>query len=141
MNRERVGKALELLNEGLRPFVDRELKGVHGNEWEDVAKEGQPPERGRGRAGGTPTPQKFHFDTQGLLAVLWNQWNVVFAKSAQQTRLSSPGRVCRRSLSRRSRGDSSVLSYWTWFGLPAMRTESLRRSCSTYPAWPGPRSK
>ena len=46
-NRERIGKALDLLNEGLRPFVERELKGVHGNKWEDVAREGQPPERGK----------------------------------------------------------------------------------------------
>ena len=77
-NRERVGKALDLLNEGLRPFVERELKGVHGNKWEDVAREGQPPERGKETQG---RDQKFHFDTQGLLAVLWNQWNVVFAKT------------------------------------------------------------
>ena len=79
-NRERIGKALDLLNEGLRPFVERELKGVHGNKWEDVAREGQPPERGKGRPAKAGTPA-FHFDTQGLLAVLWNQWNVVFAKT------------------------------------------------------------
>ena len=88
-NRERIGKALDLLNEGLRPFVERELKGVHGDKWEDVAREGQPPERGKKKPakagtpagppkGGTPA---FHFDTQSLLAVLWNQWNVVFAKT------------------------------------------------------------
>ncbi len=35
-NRERVGKALDLLNEGLRPFVERELKAVHGNKWEEA---------------------------------------------------------------------------------------------------------
>ena len=79
-NRERIGKALDLLNEGLRPFVERELKGVHGNKWEDVAREGQPPERGKKNPAKAGTPA-FHFDTQGLLAVLWNQWNVVFAKT------------------------------------------------------------
>ncbi len=79
-NRERIGKALDLLNEGLRPFVERELKGVHGDKWEDVAREGQPPERGKGRPAKAGTPA-FHLDTQGLLAVLWNQWNVVFAKT------------------------------------------------------------
>ena len=47
-NRERVGKALDLLCAGLVPFVERELKAVHGDKWEEVAREGQPPERGKG---------------------------------------------------------------------------------------------
>lgn len=38
-NHERVGKALELLKEGLRPFVERELKTYHGNRWEAEVKE------------------------------------------------------------------------------------------------------
>ena len=32
-NHERVGKALELLKDGLRPFVERELKTHHGDRW------------------------------------------------------------------------------------------------------------
>jgi hypothetical protein len=32
-NQERVGKALELLKQGLRPFVERELKAYHGASW------------------------------------------------------------------------------------------------------------
>ena len=32
-NHERVGKALELLRDGLRPFVERELSAKHGKYW------------------------------------------------------------------------------------------------------------
>jgi predicted AAA+ superfamily ATPase len=38
-NHERVGKALELLKNGLRPFVERELKTYHGDRWESEVKE------------------------------------------------------------------------------------------------------
>ena len=75
-NRERVGKSLDLLCAGLVPFVERELKAVHGNKWEEVAREGQPPERGKGKKAA-----KLHLDTQALLAVMWNQWNQVFNRT------------------------------------------------------------
>ena len=32
-NHERVGKALDLLRDGLRPFVERELRSKHGDRW------------------------------------------------------------------------------------------------------------
>ena len=35
-NRERVGKGLDLLSAGLRPFVERELKSHLGDKWADV---------------------------------------------------------------------------------------------------------
>ena len=38
-NHERVGKALELLKEGLRPFVERELRTYHGDRWASEVKE------------------------------------------------------------------------------------------------------
>jgi predicted AAA+ superfamily ATPase len=38
-NHERVGKALDLLKEGLRPFVERELKTYHGARWSSEVKE------------------------------------------------------------------------------------------------------
>ena len=38
-NRDRVGKALDLLNAGLRPFLEREMKTVHKDKWKDVAQE------------------------------------------------------------------------------------------------------
>jgi predicted AAA+ superfamily ATPase len=38
-NQERVGKGLELLKAGLRPFVERELKGQYGEKWAFEAQE------------------------------------------------------------------------------------------------------
>ncbi len=32
-NRDRVGKALELLRDGLAPFVKREMEREYGNQW------------------------------------------------------------------------------------------------------------
>ena len=75
-NRERVGKALDLLCAGLVPFVERELKAIHGTKWEEIAREGQPAERGKGRRATKP-----QLDTQALLAVMWNQWNTVFNRT------------------------------------------------------------
>jgi len=40
-NQERVGKAIEQLRAGLRPFVERELAAVHGPNWAQVADLGQ----------------------------------------------------------------------------------------------------
>lgn len=40
-NRDRVGKSLELLNEGLRPFVEREMQQEHGDRWQDIAQQSQ----------------------------------------------------------------------------------------------------
>ena len=37
-NHERVGKALDLIKEGLRPFVERELKAQHAQLWFEKAK-------------------------------------------------------------------------------------------------------
>jgi len=32
-NADRVGRALELLNKGLQPFVEREMKAAYGDNW------------------------------------------------------------------------------------------------------------
>ncbi|HYU71797.1 MAG TPA: Swt1 family HEPN domain-containing protein [Ktedonobacteraceae bacterium] len=72
-NAERVGKALELLNQGLFPFMKRELKASYGDTWFEQAsanlREYQMPDKGDGDE---------HWDTQALLLVMWDQWNVVF---------------------------------------------------------------
>ena len=43
-NRERVGKSLELLADGLRPFVERELKSRLKENWQSVVS--KPPGSG-----------------------------------------------------------------------------------------------
>jgi Swt1-like HEPN len=37
-NHERVGRALDVLNAGLRPFVERELQAAYGKDWVARAK-------------------------------------------------------------------------------------------------------
>jgi hypothetical protein len=73
-NHTRVGDGLELLNDGLRPFIERELTAVHGNKWTAIVQEiltSKP--RGKAEAAGD-----IHWDTQALLTVMWDQWNTVF---------------------------------------------------------------
>lgn len=72
-NRDRVGKALETLQQGLKPFIERELMAVHGKYWVT-----------------TVTQQWSHdlqwqedepfFDIQALLKIMWEQWNDVFRR-------------------------------------------------------------
>ena len=73
-NHARVGEGLDLLNDGLRPFVERELKAVHESKWTGIVQEiltSKP--RGKGESGGD-----IHWDTTALLTVMWDQWNAVF---------------------------------------------------------------
>ncbi len=74
-NHERVGHALTLLNEGLRPFVERELLAKYGPRWQYEAvkslREQHLPDNDDG----------VHLDTQGLLLIVWDQWNAVFSKA------------------------------------------------------------
>lgn len=71
-NRERMGKGLDLLTSGLRPFVERELKSHLGNTWQSALPDngGRGP-KARGQAINLDDPQV-------LLGVLWDQWNSVF---------------------------------------------------------------
>src|SRR5947208_8956032 len=85
-NAERVGKALDLLNQGLYPFMKRELKANYGDAWFEQAssnlREYQMPRKGGGNE---------HWDTQALLLVMWDQWNVVFRNvlgKAERSRVS-----------------------------------------------------
>ncbi len=69
-NRERVGKGLDLLAAGLRPFVERELKSHLGEKWQSALPENS----GRG-----PKAKPANLDDpQVLLTVMWDQWNNVF---------------------------------------------------------------
>src|SRR5216683_7755544 len=72
-NAERVGKALELLNQGLFPFMKRELKAFYGDTWFEQASANLREYQMPGKDDGDK-----HWDTQALLLVMWDQWNVVF---------------------------------------------------------------
>lgn len=76
-NHERIGRALELLNSGLRPFVEREMQAVHADNWIQAAQTGLREDRAQSKSK-TKGP---NWDTQALLAVMWDRWNDVFAKT------------------------------------------------------------
>lgn len=71
-NQERVGRALELLRDGLRPFVEREMKAAFGDKWEKEAEQGFRMTAKGGINWADPT---------NLLAVILNEWNRVFEKT------------------------------------------------------------
>src|SRR5205823_3973550 len=67
-NRERVGKAQDLLTAGLAPFVERELKSAHGSNWEALTQADELPGGG------------LHWDSASLLGTMMDHWNEVFKR-------------------------------------------------------------
>lgn len=74
-NRDRVGKTLDLLSDGLKIFVAREMKAVHGERWHYAASDAL---------------RDHHFsedgtdlvlDTQALFLIMWDQWKTVFQRT------------------------------------------------------------
>ncbi len=79
-NLERIQRALDLLRDGLVPFVERELKAQHAQQWLEQA---------RSAVGATQErlfsdEAEVTWDAAALLAVLWNQWHLVFRKTLGQ---------------------------------------------------------
>lgn len=92
-NHDRVGKALDLVRDGLIPFVERELKAQDAQRWLDIARQsvGETQER-LFRDDATPP-----CDAASLLAVIWKQRNVIFRKTlgqAERTRTRSRATTC-----------------------------------------------
>ena len=75
-NYDRVGKALELLRDGLRPFVERELRAQYGKYWISSATSTWRDDVSFGVDGDTP-----NLDASPLLRLMWEQWNDVFRKT------------------------------------------------------------
>ena len=67
-NHNRIGEALELLNEGLLPFVERELQSVYGDKWKKQTAELFP----------VNSYDEINWDTSAILKVMWDAWNAVF---------------------------------------------------------------
>ena len=72
-NLERVGRALELLNKGLKPFIEREMLAKYGVRWQYEALKSL-------REQHFTDDDDLYLDTQGLLLIMWDQWNDVFYK-------------------------------------------------------------
>src|SRR5262245_10965397 len=80
-NQERVGKAMDLLRQGLAPFVERELKSHDAQGWLDIVRQSVSETQVRLFKDDVPAP----WDAASLLAVLWNQWNNVFRRTLGQS--------------------------------------------------------
>jgi predicted AAA+ superfamily ATPase len=72
-NHDRVGKMLELLRDGLSPFVERELKTCWGDKWQQDVKTALSDTR---LAGLKSDPTK---DVNGLLVIMDRNWKDVFS--------------------------------------------------------------
>ena len=67
-NHELIRKGLDFLREGLRPFVEKEMRDVYGDSWEEEARD----------ALGTPPYARLNWDAQALLKVMDRKWSDVF---------------------------------------------------------------
>ena len=73
-NQQRVGKAMELLTEGLLPVVERELHAKHGKYWINQVTTGWPHDvNWQG--------DKPQMDAAFLLRAMWEQWNDTFRQT------------------------------------------------------------
>jgi predicted AAA+ superfamily ATPase len=72
-NQERVGKAMDLLRDGLRPFAERELKAKHGDRWPSEVRAALS-SRQLGQNKG-----ELLQDVAVLLAVMDKAWGAVFS--------------------------------------------------------------
>ena len=72
-NSERIGKGLDLLRNGLAPFVEREMEAVYVEDWQEKAKQSVSKERDWKVVDG-----KVQWDAYLILMILWNHWNDVF---------------------------------------------------------------
>jgi len=82
-NYERVAKAMNLLKDGLRPFVERELEAHHGKYWVTKVVEGWKHELTWPEGQEQP-----HLDVAAVLRIMWEQWNPVFGKTLGHTERS-----------------------------------------------------
>lgn len=75
-NHERVGKGLDLLKEGLAPFVEREMKARYGAYWlEEAEKKLKQEKSWQGKSG------EILLDVQALFILINQEWYDVFRKT------------------------------------------------------------
>lgn len=73
-NHERVGRALNLLRDGLYPFIEREMKANYGDRWLLPASACLPDSY----VAHKEVEDVLTEDISALLVVMWEQWNNVF---------------------------------------------------------------
>ncbi|WP_437186837.1 Swt1 family HEPN domain-containing protein [Planctomicrobium sp. SH668] len=70
--RRKITTALDLLTDGLTPFVEARLRATHGEDWTKVVSNSFREDRGRIHE------TTVEWDAHSLLAVMWDQWNNCF---------------------------------------------------------------
>ncbi|HPJ66086.1 MAG TPA: Swt1 family HEPN domain-containing protein, partial [Flexilinea sp.] len=79
-NIENIGKGLNILKEGLAPYIRRELKEYYkGNWWTDGIEQVLQYNAGSNALSGSGSPdERFDLlDIQALLMIMWENWNEV----------------------------------------------------------------
>lgn len=74
-NYDRVAKTMDLLRDGLKPYVEREMKAQHKQQWLIAARASVAETQAHLFSNGEP-----EWDAASLLAVMWNQWDATFKK-------------------------------------------------------------
>src|SRR5262249_37846849 len=80
-NQERVGKGLDLLKDGLVPFVERELKAQDAQGWLGIVRESV----GETQARLFKDNARPGWAAAAVLAGLGNQWHMIFRKTLGQS--------------------------------------------------------
>ena len=88
-NRERVGRALELLQNGLYPFVEREMRSAYSDKWLVAATPFVSEDRTLRRS----VAQTLKQDVSELLKLMSNQWREVFKKTLGNAERSLVGEL------------------------------------------------
>ena len=69
-NHERVGKALDLLRQGLAPYIEREMRAAYEGQWRKQAAYSLKRE--------DELPADELLDAHALLVIMWDHWNEAF---------------------------------------------------------------
>jgi predicted AAA+ superfamily ATPase len=80
-NHERVGRALNLLRDGLYPYIEREMKAIHGDRWILAASACLPDSYVKYKK----AQDVLQEDVSALLIVMWEQWNTIFKQTLGQS--------------------------------------------------------
>lgn len=88
-NRERVGRVLDLLRDGLYPFVEREMRSIYGDKWVVAATPFVPEDHSLRRN----VQQILKQDESALLKLMSNQWREVFKKTLGNAERSLVGEL------------------------------------------------
>ncbi len=79
-NHERVGKALDMLKDGLRPFVEREMKAQYQQAWFEEFRQTLPLQQ----TSFFPDEAGARWDAAAVLSAIWSRWNEVFRRTLGQ---------------------------------------------------------